>query len=318
MLKRTLTWVALLILTIALLAGCGTAPAKETSADANVKKTTATTYPLTIKDDSGADVTIPAKPQRIVSFVPSSTETLFALGLEGRVVAVTKWDDYPQGVQQKVEYVFEDSLKPNTEQLLKLNADLVILGSHDNEMVDALRKLNIPVVKYNPQNLEATYKTIESLGVITNTSEQAQNIVGDMKTKEAAITQKVAGIKEADRVKVWTEVSEDLYTPGQGTFMDELITKAGGVNVAHELKGWGQFSSEQVIAKNPQVIFTTYGYFIQGAPDKVMARPGWNGIDAVKNKRVIDLDSNLVNRPGPRIVDGMELMAKSMYPDLFK
>ena len=318
--KKILTLITLLALTLTLLTGCGTTSTSTTGLEDSsaTVQTSVTSYPLTIKDDSGTEVTIPAKPQRIISFVPSSTETLFALGLEGSVVGVTKWDDYPQDVQQKVEYVFDDAMNPNVEQILKLNPDLIILGSQDAQTVEALRQLGIPVVKYDPQSLEATYQTIESFGVITDTSVQAQEIVTGMRTKEAAIEEKVATVKEEDRIRVWIEVSEDLYTPGQGTFMDELVTKAGGVNIAHDVQGWAQFSSEQVVAQDPQVIFTTYGYYIQGAPDKVKARSGWGNIDAVKNNRVYDLDSNLVNRPGPRIIDGMESMAKQLYPELFK
>lgn len=314
---------ALLILSLLLtlaLSGCGTANQNTPAPDKSAGTASArqSTYPLTIKDDSGTEVTLPAEPKRIVSFVPSSTETLFALGLDGKVAAVTKYDDYPQGVQQKVEYVFEDSLHPNTEQILKLNPDLIVLGMHDEKTIQSIRNLKIPVVIFNPQNLDSTYQTIEKFGQITNKQEQAKKLVSDMKAKEQAITQKVATIKEADRLKVFVEVDPNLFTPGKGTFLDQLVTMAGGINIAGDVNDWAQYSSEQVISKNPQVIFDTYSYYQKDAKEGILSRQGWQNIEAVKNKRVIDLDSDMVTRPGPRIVDGLESIAKALYPDLFK
>lgn len=318
MFKKRVLLVSLLVVGLLFLAGCGSGAKTTGPAQTNSVSSGKTTYPLTVKDDSGSEVTLTKKPQRIISLVPSATETLFALGLEGRVAAVTKYDTYPQGVQQKVEYVFEDGLKPNNEQILKLNPDLVVLGIQDDKTITAIRNLNIPVVKFNPQSLEATYKTIEVLGTITDTKDQVGKIVAAMKEKEASIAKKVAGIKESERVRVWTEVDSSLFTPGQGTFLDELITKAGGVNIAADVKGWAQYSAEKVIAKNPQVIFTTYGYYEKNAVEKILARKGWENIAAVKNKRVVDLDSDMVTRPGPRIADGLESIAQALYPDLFK
>lgn len=288
----------------------GTAPEQNTSLQ--------TAYPLTFKDDTGVEVTLPSKPQRIVSFVPSSTETLFALGLEGKVVAVTKYDDYPVGVQKKVEYVFEDSLHPNVEQILQLNPDLIVLGMHDEKTVSAIRNLKIPVVQTNPQSLNETYLAIEKFGKITDTQDQAKKVIDGMKQKEQTVTEKVATIKESDRVKVWIEVDPNLFTAGEGSFLNELLTKAGGVNIANDVQGWAQYSAEQVIAKNPQVILDTYSYYVPNVKETIMARPAWQSIDAMKNNRVYDLNSDMVTRPGPRIVDGFESIAKTLYPDLFK
>lgn len=321
MLKKRILSLIILVLSFTLLTtGCGsTTP--ESNKKSSVTSTTQTTYPLTLKDDSGVSVTLAAQPKRIVSLVPSATETLFALGLEGKVVAVTKWDNYPKDVQKKVEYIFAESLYPNAEQILKLNPDLIILGKmgkDDNKSNDAIRNLKIPVVVVNPQSLEATYHSIENFGRLTNTQEQANKLVSGMKEKEQSIAKKVGTIKDSDRLKVWTEVSETLYTPGEGTFLDELMTKAGGLNIARDVKGWAMYNSEQVITKNPQVIFETYSYYQKDAVSNILARKGWQNVDAVKNKRVIELDNDLVVRTGPRIVDGLESIAKALYPDLFK
>lgn len=319
MLKKKILTLIALALSFTLLTGCGnTTP--EANKQTDVTPTKQTTYPLTLNDDSGSSVTLAAQPKRIVSLVPSATETLFALGLEGNVVAITKWDNYPIDVQKKVKYVFEDSIRPNSEQILKLNPDLIVMGLMGNDQKDiaAIRNLKIPVLTINPQTLVETYQTIETFGKLTDTQEQANKIVSAMKEKEQAIAKKITTIKDSDRLKVWTEVDENLYTPGEGTFLNELITKAGGNNIAADVKGWGQYNSEQVIAKDPQVIFATYGYYQKGIIAKIIARQGWQNVDAVKNKRVIELDSDMVTRTGPRIVDGLESIAQALYPDLFK
>jgi iron complex transport system substrate-binding protein len=308
-----------LTLTLIFIGGCNSSKPQEQTPKAQEQKISSqTTYPLTFRDDSGKESTLSSKPQRIVSFVPATTETLFALGLEGKVIAVTKYDNNPQGVQQKVEYVFEDSLNPNVEQILKLNPDMIVLGMHDDKTVNGIRNLKIPVIQLNPQSLEATYETIDKLGQITDTQEQAKKLINGMKQKEKIIADKVNTVKEADRVKVWLEVDPNLFTAGQGTFLNELLTKAGGINIASEVKDWGQYSEEQIIAKNPQVILDTYSYYMPNVKETISARKAWQTIEAVKSKKVFDLDSDMVTRPGPRIVDGLESITKVLYPDLFK
>lgn len=315
--KKVVLLLSLLVFMFAVLTGCASNAPSASKPTANVTPAE-TTYPLTVKDDSNTDVTIPAKPMKIVSFVPSATETLFALGLEGRVIAVTKWDDYPTDVQKKVQFVFQDSLNPNNEQLLKLNPDLVIVGAIDDKTIQSLRNLKLTVLKVDPESLDTTYQSIEKLGLITNTQEQGKKIVSGMKEKQAAIAKKVAAIKDADKVKVWVEVDPNFFTAGKDTFMDELISKAGGVNIAADAKGWTQYTAEKVIAKNPQIILTTYGYYVKNPVEQVLARNTWQNIDAIKNKRVFDIDSNIVTRPGPRIIDGLEIIAKALYPESFK
>lgn len=159
---------------------------------------------------------------------------------------------------------------------------------------------------------------MQIIGKLTDTQEQANKIVSGMKEKEQAIVEKIRTIKDSDRLNVWIEVDPNLYTPGEGTFLNELVIKAGGNNIATGVKGWGQYNSEQVVAKDPQVIFSTYGYYQKDAVANIIARKGWQNVEAVKNNRVLELDSDMVTRTGPRIVDGLESIAKALYPDLFK
>lgn len=313
-------WILVIGLILLLLVGCGTPANTQTNPNQGQNSGTAsqTTYPFKITDDSKVEVTIPAQPKRIVSLVPSATETLYALGIGDSVIGVTKFDDYPQEALQKAEYVFDNSLKPNTEQILNLNPDLIVVGMQDQKTIDTIRGLNVPVVQFNPQSLTTTYDTLLKIGQITNTQTEAQKLVAAMQHKEKSITDKVAGIPDSERPRVWIEVDPTLFTAGDGTFLNELIIKAGGKNVASDVKDWAQYSAEQVIVKNPQVILDTYSYYLPNVKETILARSTWQNLDAVKNKRIVDLDSNMVTRPGPRIVDGLESIAKALYPDIFK
>lgn len=276
-----------------------------------------TIYPLTIKDGTGTELTLSKEPKRIVSLIPSLTETLYAIDAGDSVIGVTGYDNYPEDAKANAEYVFEDALNPNIEQIISLNPDLVVMGAFNDELTSKIRSLNIPVAKYDPQTIDQVYQSIESLGIITNNQENAMTLVDSMKAQEEQIVNKAASIPEDERVNVWVEVAQDYWTAGKGTFIDELVTKAGGVNIVDE-SGWIQYSEEQVITKNPDVIITTYGYYDPNAVSNVFTRAGWQDINAVVNKQVYNVNDDLVNRPGPRIIDGLEEMAKALYPNIFK
>ncbi|EHL06649.1 ABC transporter substrate-binding protein [Desulfitobacterium hafniense] len=318
--KQAFTLLITLWVTLVLLSGCnspsqqGAAPPEAPSGQDTIQTTS---YPLTYTDDTGVATTLEKEPQRIICLAPPSTEILSALGLDRKLIGLTVYDNYPVGIQENAEYIFEDSLNPNLEQLIQLKPDLVVTGMHKDSFINSLRSLGIPVAHLNPQSLESTYQTIEKLGYITNTQEQAQAVLQGMKAKEQAIADKVEAIKESERVRVWIEVDPGLFTAGAGTFLNELITKAGGINIASDVQDWAQYSEEQVIEKNPQVILSTYSYYMDNVKATIAARPAWQAIDAVSNDRIYDLDSDMVTRSGPRIVDGLETIAKALYPERF-
>ncbi|KUO59414.1 MAG: ABC transporter substrate-binding protein [Gracilibacter sp. BRH_c7a] len=317
--RSTVIIAIILIFLFASLSGCSTKNGDQTPQappeGLNVSNDDKTVYPFTLVDDTGTEITIPAKPQRIVSLLPSSTEILAALGQTP--VAVTQWDDYPANIQEKAEYIFEDALNPNLEQLLNLQPDLIMFWLTSQEDTDKIRNLGIPVVVFDDKNISEVYDTIALTGKITDTPEQASQIIEQMKAKEKGIESKIDKLSQEERRKVWIEVDSNLYTAGSGTFLDEIITKAGGVNIARDVNGWGKFNSEQVIARNPDVIFETYSYFDKNAIENILKRKGWENIEAIKNKRVIGLDNNIISRQGPRIVDGLEIAAHAIYPELF-
>lgn len=255
-------------------------------------------------------------PERIISLFPSNTEILVALGLLDQLVGVTIFDDYPADIQSQVEYVFTDGLNPNVEQALSLEPDLVVLGAHSDELVNAFKKLDIPTVQYDPQSIAEVYETIIALGDVTGRSAQATKLVAEMKADQAELEALVAGIAAGDKRKVWLEISNDLWTAGQDTFMNELITLAGGVSIV-EASGWVQYSEEKVLEQDPDIIFTTYGSYDPEAVANVLKREGWSNVAAVKAGNVHDLDNNLVSRQGARIIEALEAFMKKLYPELF-
>lgn len=263
-------------------------------------------------DGDGAATT----PQRIISFFPSNTEILVALGLADNLVAVTIYDDYPADIRTKVEYVFEDGLNPNVEKALSLEPDLIVFGAHSEELIAAFAKFDIKTVQYDPQSIDAVYETITDLGAVTNRSKEASTLVAQMKNKQSVLAKIVDKIPANERKTVWMEISSDLWTVGTDTFMNELISNAGGINIVDQ-SGWVQYSEEKVLEQDPDIIFTTYGSYDPDAIENVLNREGWSALTAVKAKNVYDLDNNLVSRQGPRIVDAMWLLASKLYPELF-
>lgn len=255
-------------------------------------------------------------PQRIISFFPSNTEILVALDLLDSLVAVTVYDDYPADIQDQVEYVFTDGLNPNVEQALSLDPDLIVFGAHDEALVDTFAKFDIPTIEYDPQSVAEVYAAIIDLGALTNRSAKAEALVAQMKAEQSKLAELIGEIPMAERKTVWVEISDDLWTVGSDTFMNELITNAGGINIV-EQSGWLQYSEELVLEQNPDIIFTTYGNFEPNAVEKVLKREGWSGLTAIQTGEVYDLDNNLVSRQGPRIIEAMWLFASKLYPELF-
>ncbi len=310
--------VTALMLMIGILAGCSDSTSKKEQVQTQNSKA----FPVTVKDGADKEVTIEKKPERIVSLIPSNTEIAYALGLGNEIVGVSDNDNYPEDVNKKEKV---GGMELNIEKIISLKPDLVL--AHASAMgtsKDGLKQLEsagIPVVVVNDaSNFEDVYKSIELIGKATGTSDKAAATVKEMKDKLAAIKEKAKAIEEGKRANVWVEVSPapEIYTAAKGTFMDEMLKVIGAKNAVSDKKGWVQFTEEEAVKLNPDVIVTTYGYYVPNAAEQVMSRTAWQNVPAVKEKKVYDVDSDLVTRPGPRIVEGVEELAKAIYPDVFK
>ncbi len=273
---------------------------------------------MTVTDDGGAAVTIKAEPQRIISLDPAHTETLFALGLGDRVVGDTTYCDYPEAAKTKEKVGEFDKI--DLEKVVSLSPDLVLAASIDSQsVVPALRQRGITVVTLEPTDIASTLKEIDFVGKITGRSEQAKAVVQGIQAQLDSVAATVA--KAQTRPRVFWELSPDLYTAGKGSFVDDIITRAGGDNIGTQVAGeWPQFSLEALIAADPQVIILAdHGSAGGQSVATVKARSGWSGISAVKQGRIIEVDDvNIVSRAGPRVGDAVEYIAKVLHPDLYK
>ncbi|RXZ77876.1 ABC transporter substrate-binding protein [Paenibacillaceae bacterium] len=269
-------------------------------------------YPLTLTDATGTEVTFDKAPERIISLVPSETENLFAVGAGEQVVGVDEWSNYPEEATAKPKV---GDMNTNVEAVLALNPDLVITSaSMTKEVIDQLRELNITVFSSNPTTLDETITHMEQLGLITGHAEEASKVAEEMRQAKEQV---VNTVKDAPKKKVYLEYYAG-YSAGQGTFLDELMTLAGGENVAGDEQGWFEIDPEKVLESNPDVIVYPNMGDDKSLLEGITSRPGWENVEAVKNDRLIAVTEDPLVRPGPRLTEGLLELAKAIHPDLFK
>ncbi len=271
-------------------------------------------YPIKVVDDLDNLVTVSEKPMRIVSLAPSHTEILFALGLEDRIVGRTDYCDYPAEAS-KITSVGGYS-QPSVETIMAVQPDLVFASfGNPDELLNQLRELGIPVLGYDPQTLEDTMNLIWEMSKVTETEEKATELIANMRERINVVKTLV---KDADRPLVFWEVWHDpLYTAGSGTFIDDLITIAGGVNLAADTQSpWPVYNLEVLLMRNPDVYIATQDQW--SSPGNIPERPGFDQLKAVQTGRVYIVDANPVNRPGPRLIDGLEMIVRAIHPELFE
>jgi len=271
-------------------------------------------YPVVkIKDDLGNEITFYEPPKRIVSLAPSNTEILFALGLNKEIIGVTEFCDYPDDAKNKEK--IGGFSNPNLEKIYSLKPDFVFgVRGNPKETLINLTKLKIDVLAYDPKNLDDLFNLIITVGKITDKREEAYNLVSKMKEKRDSIVEKAEKLKKK---KVYLEIWNNPYmSVGENTYLNKLIEDAGGINIAKKAKGdWPILSQEFIITENPEVIIIAYmGQNIE----EVLKRPGWENIDAVKNKRIYYINPDLIYRLGPRIIDGMEELFNLIHKENLK
>jgi len=273
--------------------------------------------PGTYTDDMGREVSIDKVPQRIVSHVPSITETLFALGLGDRVVGVSDYCDYPE--EAKLKPSVGNYYNPSIEPIVALEPDLVLTDGH-SESIKGLEALGITFFVIDPKDIDGILEDIELLGKITGVQKKARALVSEMNGRFAQIASQVEGAPEVRVFYVFDATDlNNPWTAGPGSFVDALITMAGGENIAAQAPGaWVQFSIEQLVSSDPEIIMidTIHGTAIV-SEEELRAHPAWREITAVKQGRIYTVDGDLVNRSGPRIVEGLEEIAKIIHPELF-
>jgi iron complex transport system substrate-binding protein len=291
-----------------------------TSTQAVTATVTQTANQFLILDDLGREVAVPAEAMRIVSLAPSNTEILFALGLADRVYGVTEWCDYPPEAMEKEKvggYADVD-----LEKIIAINPDLILAEDlHKAEVIPALEELGYPVIALVPHNMQEVIDSITLVGMLTDTSEAAQQITDDMSQRVQAITDATAGLSQEDGVRVLYVVWHDpVMSVGSDTRIHELIEMAGGINIAEVGgEGYPTLALEEIISLNPQVIIVNTEDYEGGdaSLQAILNESRLSNVDAVVNGQVYGINADLTNRPTPRIVDGLELMAQMIHPELF-
>ena len=297
---------------VLLLAGC--APAAVSSPVPSVNPT------ITLTDGLKRTVTLTGPVQRIVSLAPSDTEILYAIGAGAQVVGRDETSDYPTQVSSLPTVGGYSGF--NTEAIVALHPDLVLAGGINTpELVAALEKLGLTVYYLpNPATLDEMYTNLETVATLTGHAAETAALVDSLKKRVAAVDTRLLPLDSRPTVYYEIDATDPTkpYTYGPGSFGDLLIQRAGGTNVGSSLAGqFAQMSLEQLVLANPSIIIlgdSNYGT----TADSLKKRPGWEGLDAVKNSQIFPFDDNLVSRPGPRLVDGLEALAKLLHPGLFK
>ncbi len=280
-------------------------------------------------DDMGYVTSLTTVPSRIVSLAPSTTEILFALALDDKVVALTDYCNYPHNFTAWIEAgnitSVGDFSNPNMEVIVSVNPDLILAtGGVQAETVVTMRDLGYKVLVLDPPSVDGVFKDIELVGNATGKGSYARSLVDSLKNRMSDVEQKVANA--ASKPKVYYEVWYDptsLWSAGSKAFQNELIEKAGGTNIfADQELDYFQSTAEVVIERSPNVILLPTEGMGFGAPfweslDAVKQRPGWDSISAVQNNKLFQVDGDAIARAGPRVVDSIEELAEFFHPELF-
>ncbi|HKM83655.1 MAG TPA: cobalamin-binding protein [Candidatus Acidoferrum sp.] len=271
-----------------------------------------------VVDEMGRSVHIPISPARIVSLAPSLTETIYALGLQGRLVGDTDFCDYPVEAQKKPKV--GGIINPNLEEIASLHPDLVLVTKSINRLdtVRALDTLGIPsYATTDPHSVAEIISSTQKLADVLGASEAGKSLGEELQSRLAALQAKLAAVPPR-RVLfiVWTE---PLISTGQHTFIADVLRKAGAVSIVESSQDWPQMSLEEVVRLQPDYLVFASSHSESAARDfdALAARPGWRILDAVRNRHYAVI-SDAVNRPAPRIVSAIEELARQLHPEVFQ
>ncbi|MBI4497757.1 MAG: ABC transporter substrate-binding protein [Chloroflexi bacterium] len=270
-------------------------------------------FPLTVTGDDGRTLALERPPQRIVSLSPGHTETLFALGAGDLLVGVDDFSDYPPAAQRlpRVGYSNVD-----LERTVALSPDLVLVVTRQQRIIPELERLGLPnLFLSEAQNLDGILDRVHRLGEMTGRQAEAEALVAQMRQRIDAVTARLEGVAGPT---VFYELSPQLHTIAPETFIGDMLARLKAKNVAAGAASpFPQLSQEQIVAGNPEVVLL--GDVEAGeSPATVAARPGWQDVRAVRTGRILPIPNrDIVHRPGPRVVEGLEMLARALYPERF-
>ena len=297
-----------------LLAACGPAAAPSPTPTA-APTAPAAAFPATLSDFQNRSVTIPQKPQRIVSIGPSITEFLFAIGAGARVVGTDDFSDEPAAAKSLEKL---GGIKVSFEKVVALKPDLVLIVKFSDGTIEKLASAGLLVMVVDPQTVGDVARTATLLGKATG--EDGSAVAAKIDQQVQQVKAKVAGATTRPRVYHEIDASDPtkIFTVGPGSYIADLIDIAGGVNIAAKAaSAYPQLSAEEILRADPEVIVLAAADY-SAKPDQVAARAGWSAISAVKNNRIGTIAPNLINRPGPRVGEAADAYARIVHPELFR
>lgn len=275
-------------------------------------------FPVVVTDMLGRQIRLERAPEKLVSLAPSNTEILFAIGMGDKVVGVTQYCDYPEEAKNKSKIGGYSTA--DIEKVVSLSPDLILTTRiHEKEVVPALERVGLKTFGLNPRTVDAVLDSVTLVGTVTGQVSAGDRLVKELKTRISAVTSKTDGIPPEKRPKVlYVNWSDPIKTAGRDTFADDLIRKAGGVNVAADLSGYSTVSLESIVARNPQVIIISgMGTERKNTYNAIMSDARLSGIEARLKGRVYEIESATIERPGPRLVLALEQVAKFLHPEMF-
>lgn len=268
-------------------------------------------------DHAGRAVKVPENPRRVVGLAPSITEMVFAVDRGDRLVGVTEFSDYPDAakkIQSVGSYVSLD-----LEKIVSLNPDLCIAIKDGNpiSVIRRLEEIGIPVYAVDPRDLDSVVEALRDIGVLLGAENQAGLVIKDMEDRMEKVREKISGTSY--RPEVFFQIGVNpVVSAGRDTFINELITMAGGRNLAAGHRGYPRFSTEEVLSLDPEIIIVT-SMNRQKAFDRVVEKwKQWKDLSAASNDRIYLVDSDLVDRPSPRLIKGLEELARLIHPNQFE
>lgn len=306
---KTLSLVLCLVMLFAILAGCEqtTDPSEESE---QTTEPSAESSAITVTDMTGREISLEEPATKVVALTAADCEILYAIGAEEALVGRGEFCDYPEEVSD-VQAV-ESGSETNIEQIIALKPQVVFMNTMNQtkEQVEQLEDTGITVIASTAEDIEGVYYAINMIGTVMGKTDEANNVVNNMKTTFKDIEEK--SINNGSQT-VYFEVSPleyGLWTAGSSTFMDEIATMLGLKNAFADVDGWAEISEEQVIERNPDYIVTISMYSGEGPTptEEMLSRSGWDNLTAIKNRAILNLQNDELTRPGPRLAEGAEMM----------
>ena len=305
--SRAVVFLAVLLLSIS---ACGGAVSVSPS-----PSVAASPFPATLTDFQNRSVTVPSRPERLVSIGPSITAFLFALGAGPRVVGVDDFSDEPAEAATR-EHV--GGIKVNFEKVVALKPDLVFSVKFSDGTIEKLQAASLNVLVVDPQSVADVATTATLLGKAVGAD--GDGLARSIQQRVDAVRAKTATVTSRPRVYHEIDASDPakIFTVGPGSYINDLIEIAGGTNIAAKAaSAYPQLSAEEILRSDPEIIVLAVDAY-SAKPADVAARQGWSIIAAVKNNRIVSIEPNLINRPGPRVGEAAEAYAKLVHPELFR